>query len=149
MQVLNIAIWKCVWRQTLSVNSCLYQHLIDPSLPFTTIFSSLAFEVFAPPLAQNLLFEASSQLETYSSEAHLTKWQVSLVQSSLHAATRNGSHTFVICFRWVVPSAIYAVYTSPTHAPIPNHLPTLIVTPHGTWQVKLLRITCAERMDHH
>ncbi|KAL5511186.1 hypothetical protein ACEPAH_4401 [Sanghuangporus vaninii] len=27
--------------------------------------------------------------------------------------------------------AIYAVYTSPTHTPIPNHLPTLIVTPHG------------------
>ncbi|KAF7984015.1 hypothetical protein HWV62_17513 [Athelia sp. TMB] len=27
--------------------------------------------------------------------------------------------------------AIYAVYTSPTHPPIPNHLPTLIVTPHG------------------
>jgi hypothetical protein len=28
-------------------------------------------------------------------------------------------------------SAIYTVYTSPTHPPIPNHLPTLIVTPHG------------------
>ncbi|THG92967.1 hypothetical protein EW145_g8518, partial [Phellinidium pouzarii] len=28
-------------------------------------------------------------------------------------------------------AAIYAVYTSPTHTPIPNHLPTLIVTPHG------------------
>lgn len=28
--------------------------------------------------------------------------------------------------------AIYAVYTSPSHPPIPNHLPTLIVTPHGT-----------------
>lgn len=28
-------------------------------------------------------------------------------------------------------AAIYAVYTSPTHPPIPNHLPTLIVTPHG------------------
>lgn len=28
--------------------------------------------------------------------------------------------------------AIYAVYTSPTHPPVPNHLPTLIVTPHGT-----------------
>lgn len=27
--------------------------------------------------------------------------------------------------------AIYAVYTSPNHPPIPNHLPTLIVTPHG------------------
>ncbi|TEB35852.1 hypothetical protein FA13DRAFT_1606308, partial [Coprinellus micaceus] len=27
--------------------------------------------------------------------------------------------------------AIYAVYTSPSHPPIPNHLPTLIVTPHG------------------
>ncbi|KAL1675706.1 hypothetical protein EV122DRAFT_218010 [Schizophyllum commune] len=29
------------------------------------------------------------------------------------------------------PAAIYAVYTSPNHPPIPNHLPTLIVTPHG------------------
>ena len=29
-------------------------------------------------------------------------------------------------------AAIYTVYTSPNHAPIPNHLPTLIVTPHGT-----------------
>jgi len=28
-------------------------------------------------------------------------------------------------------AAIYTVYTSPTHAQIPNHLPTLIVTPHG------------------
>ncbi|KAG5646655.1 hypothetical protein DXG03_002645 [Asterophora parasitica] len=28
-------------------------------------------------------------------------------------------------------AAIYAVYTSPTHPLIPNHLPTLIVTPHG------------------
>lgn len=28
-------------------------------------------------------------------------------------------------------TAIYAVYTSPSHPPIPNHLPTLIVTPHG------------------
>ncbi|KAI6028813.1 hypothetical protein F5J12DRAFT_396235 [Pisolithus orientalis] len=28
-------------------------------------------------------------------------------------------------------AAIYAVYTSPTHPPVPNHLPTLVVTPHG------------------
>ncbi|KAH9842635.1 uncharacterized protein C8Q71DRAFT_698954, partial [Rhodofomes roseus] len=28
-------------------------------------------------------------------------------------------------------TAIYTVYTSPNHPPIPNHLPTLIVTPHG------------------
>ncbi|CAO1626499.1 unnamed protein product [Jaminaea pallidilutea] len=28
-------------------------------------------------------------------------------------------------------SASYSVFTSPNHAPIPNHLPTLIVTPHG------------------
>ncbi|KAH7877567.1 uncharacterized protein C8R40DRAFT_1263907 [Lentinula edodes] len=28
-------------------------------------------------------------------------------------------------------AAIYAVYTHPTDPPIPNHLPTLIVTPHG------------------
>jgi len=28
-------------------------------------------------------------------------------------------------------SAVYTVFTSPNHAPIPNHLPTLIVTPHG------------------
>ncbi|TFK76515.1 hypothetical protein BDN72DRAFT_785487 [Pluteus cervinus] len=28
-------------------------------------------------------------------------------------------------------AAIYAVYTSPNHPPIANHLPTLIVTPHG------------------
>ncbi|KAI1795765.1 hypothetical protein LXA43DRAFT_970198 [Ganoderma leucocontextum] len=28
-------------------------------------------------------------------------------------------------------AAIYTVYTSPSHPPIPNHLPTLIVTPHG------------------
>ncbi|CAD6890289.1 unnamed protein product [Tilletia controversa] len=28
-------------------------------------------------------------------------------------------------------SAVYSIYTSPNHAPIPNHLPTLIVTPHG------------------
>ncbi|KAG8967939.1 hypothetical protein FRC03_009074 [Tulasnella sp. 419] len=28
-------------------------------------------------------------------------------------------------------AAIYTVFSSPTHPPIPNHLPTLIVTPHG------------------
>lgn len=28
-------------------------------------------------------------------------------------------------------AAIYSVFTSPHHAPMPNHLPTLIVTPHG------------------
>ncbi|CAE6436871.1 hypothetical protein ACGC1H_004465 [Rhizoctonia solani] len=28
-------------------------------------------------------------------------------------------------------SAIYTVFASPTHTPIPHHLPTLIVTPHG------------------
>lgn len=27
--------------------------------------------------------------------------------------------------------AIYTIFSSPTHAPVPNHLPTLIVTPHG------------------
>jgi hypothetical protein len=26
-------------------------------------------------------------------------------------------------------TAVYSIYTSPNHAPIPNHLPTLIVTP--------------------
>ncbi|KAJ7905420.1 hypothetical protein B0H14DRAFT_3078881 [Mycena olivaceomarginata] len=35
-------------------------------------------------------------------------------------------------------AAIYAVYTSPTHPPIPNHLPTLIVTPHGNAENYLL-----------
>ncbi|KAH9484340.1 hypothetical protein JR316_0003821 [Psilocybe cubensis] len=30
-------------------------------------------------------------------------------------------------------AAIYAVYTSPSHPPIPNHLPTLIVTPHENY----------------
>lgn len=28
-------------------------------------------------------------------------------------------------------SAVYSIYTSPNHAPIPNHLPTLVVTPYG------------------
>ncbi|KAH9822547.1 hypothetical protein DFH28DRAFT_881503 [Melampsora americana] len=28
-------------------------------------------------------------------------------------------------------SATYAIYTSPNHKPIPDHLPTLIITPHG------------------
>ena len=28
-------------------------------------------------------------------------------------------------------AAIYTVYTSPNHPSVPNHLPTLIVTPHG------------------
>lgn len=28
-------------------------------------------------------------------------------------------------------SATYAIYTSPSHQPIPDHLPTLIITPHG------------------
>ncbi|KDE02375.1 hypothetical protein MVLG_07063 [Microbotryum lychnidis-dioicae p1A1 Lamole] len=28
-------------------------------------------------------------------------------------------------------SAIYSIYTSPNHPPVPGHLPTLIVTPHG------------------
>ena len=28
-------------------------------------------------------------------------------------------------------AAVYSVFTSPNHVPIPNHLPTLIVTPHG------------------
>ena len=31
-------------------------------------------------------------------------------------------------------AAIYTVYTSPNHPSVPNHLPTLIVTPHGTSQ---------------
>ena len=35
--------------------------------------------------------------------------------------------------------AIYAVYTSPSHPPIPNHLPTLIVTPHGYCSSFLLK----------
>ncbi|GAC95670.1 hypothetical protein PHSY_003246 [Pseudozyma hubeiensis SY62] len=30
-----------------------------------------------------------------------------------------------------IMSAVYSIYTSPNHAPIPNHLPTLIVTPYG------------------
>ncbi|KAF8522228.1 hypothetical protein BU17DRAFT_44968, partial [Hysterangium stoloniferum] len=30
--------------------------------------------------------------------------------------------------------AVYSVYTSPNHPPMPNHLPTLIVTPHGNPQ---------------
>lgn len=33
--------------------------------------------------------------------------------------------------RKTLRSAIYAVYTSPAHPPLANHLPTLIVTPHG------------------
>ncbi|BGP51003.1 hypothetical protein JCM10450v2_006929 [Rhodotorula kratochvilovae] len=28
-------------------------------------------------------------------------------------------------------SAVYGIYTSPHHPPVPDHLPTLIVTPHG------------------
>ncbi|KAG9041385.1 hypothetical protein FS837_012327, partial [Tulasnella sp. UAMH 9824] len=28
-------------------------------------------------------------------------------------------------------AAIYTIFSSPTHPPVPNHLPTLIVTPHG------------------
>ena len=31
-------------------------------------------------------------------------------------------------------AAIYTVYTSPNHPSVPNHLPTLIVTPHGAFQ---------------
>ncbi|KAG9017082.1 hypothetical protein FRB90_001812 [Tulasnella sp. 427] len=31
----------------------------------------------------------------------------------------------------VAMAAIYTIFSSPTHPPIPNHLPTLIVTPHG------------------
>lgn len=31
-------------------------------------------------------------------------------------------------------AAIYTVYTSPNHPSVPNHLPTLIVTPHGIFQ---------------
>ncbi|KAI6045420.1 hypothetical protein EDC04DRAFT_2865341 [Pisolithus marmoratus] len=37
----------------------------------------------------------------------------------------------VVRCQYTVLEAIYAVYTSPTHPPVPNHLPTLIVTPHG------------------
>ncbi|KAL5532693.1 hypothetical protein ACEPAF_4467 [Sanghuangporus sanghuang] len=48
-------------------------------------------------------------------------WYVLLPSGFAHRR-RNSSPAFV---------AIYAVYTSPTHTPIPNHLPTLIVTPHG------------------
>lgn len=35
------------------------------------------------------------------------------------------------CLPCLPMSAIYSIYTSPNHAPIPNHLPTLIVTPYG------------------
>ncbi|GAA6009140.1 hypothetical protein JCM11491_005767 [Sporobolomyces phaffii] len=28
-------------------------------------------------------------------------------------------------------SAVYSIFTSPNHPPVPDHLPTLIVTPHG------------------
>lgn len=38
--------------------------------------------------------------------------------------------SLTVCYS-ITMAAIYAVYTSPTHLPVPNHLPTLIVTPHG------------------
>ena len=41
-------------------------------------------------------------------------------------------------YKVLTSTAIYAVYTSPTHPPVPNHLPTLIVTPHGTPSAPLL-----------
>jgi hypothetical protein len=34
-------------------------------------------------------------------------------------------------------TAIYTVYTSPNHPSVPNHLPTLIVTPHGAFKSHL------------
>lgn len=37
----------------------------------------------------------------------------------------------LVLYSTLTSLAIYAVYTSPTHPPVPNHLPTLIVTPHG------------------
>ena len=49
------------------------------------------------------------------------------------SSCNHGWYVF-ICFLIYLSSlseAIYAVYTSPSHPPIPNHLPTLIVTPHG------------------
>lgn len=30
-----------------------------------------------------------------------------------------------------LPAAVYSIFTSPHHPPVPDHLPTLIVTPHG------------------
>jgi hypothetical protein len=51
---------------------------------------------------------------------------------TLNAKSSHASHLIDAYFQ--SPSsmaAIYAVYTSPSHPPIPNHLPTLIVTPHG------------------
>lgn len=45
--------------------------------------------------------------------------------------------TFVLSFStyfYDFSAAIYTVYTSPNHPSVPNHLPTLIVTPHGMLQ---------------
>jgi hypothetical protein len=50
-----------------------------------------------------------------------------------HSIPSPGCSTLTLCY-----IAIYAVYTSPTHPPIPNHLPTLIVTPHGNYNSRLL-----------
>jgi hypothetical protein len=38
-------------------------------------------------------------------------------------------------------AAIYTVYTSPNHPSVPNHLPTLIVTPHGMLQSRFFDYT--------
>lgn len=59
---------------------------------------------------------AHSQLVSWSCGSWL------VLHSLLHLARSN---ILTSC------AAIYTVYTSPTHPPIPNHLPTLIVTPHG------------------
>jgi neural Wiskott-Aldrich syndrome protein len=42
--------------------------------------------------------------------------------------------TYLYLYCTSIPmAAIYSVYASPTHPPLPNHLPTLIVTPHGNF----------------
>ena len=73
------------------------------------------------------LFEALHSAAATCSTSHIG------VTTSL-SSCNHGWYVLCICFPKYLPSlfkAIYAVYTSPSHPPIPSHLPTLIVTPHG------------------
>lgn len=68
-------------------------------------------------------------------DKHLIKHQSRVALFSCTAIIHHGRYVFHLFYFpfWIYlcPTAIYAVYTSPSHPPIPNHMPTLIVTPHG------------------
>lgn len=52
-----------------------------------------------------------------------------------HVGSHKAIYTVYVLTHWRAPPDVTDTlsFTSPHHAPMPNHLPTLIVTPHGVF----------------